>query len=117
MSETIIIPGSRITLQDWNWLVHNRDKGNSSLAMFSHIILKMNHFKSHPLDVDDYLRCQDLMRIIPWVRENLDLMSEVSPTWAALVARWQDICHLIRAGQRTEADELIRRICLETKGA
>jgi hypothetical protein len=36
-------------------------------------------------------RCLKLLHRAPGLRERLPLMAELSPTWAALVARWDDI--------------------------
>lgn len=113
MSETIQVPESRISRQDWHWLVYNRNKGRSSLVMFSHIVLGMNYFKDHPLDWEDFQRCLDLMRILPETKDKINMMSEVSTTWEKFVERWQDICHLIKTNNLMEADELIQRIAQE----
>lgn len=55
---------------------------------------------NHPHDPDDFDRCLKLLRDVPGLREILPRMAEVSPVWAALVKRWDEIerCHLDEVG-------------------
>lgn len=45
----------------------------------------------HPLDANDFACCERLLNSIPKLRNKLPLMAEVSPAWAALVARWPEL--------------------------
>ncbi len=48
-------------------------------------------FGGHPHDPDDMDRCLKLLHHAPGLRERLPKMAELTPTWAALVARWDEI--------------------------
>lgn len=47
--------------------------------------------KPHPHDPDDMNRCLKLMAAVPGVRGALGEVAKVSPVWAALIARWDEI--------------------------
>lgn len=49
----------------------------------------------YPLDPADFKRCEKLLRAVPALRPELHRMSDVSPVWAALVARWDEIAALL----------------------
>lgn len=53
-----------------------------------------------PADPDDLDRCLRLLKAAPGLRERLPKMAEVSPRWAALMARWDEVetCHLDEVG-------------------
>ena len=46
---------------------------------------------SHPHDPDDMDRCLKLLDRVPSLRMALPKMAELNKTWAALVARWDEI--------------------------
>ncbi|WP_018991265.1 hypothetical protein [Aromatoleum toluclasticum] len=48
-------------------------------------------FGNHPHDPDDMDRCLKLLATAPGLRERLPKMAKLSKTWAALVARWDEI--------------------------
>lgn len=54
---------------------------------------------NHPHDPDDLDRCLQLLEIAPGLRPLLPRMAEISPEWAALVARWDEI-------ERSHLDEV-----------
>lgn len=45
----------------------------------------------HPHDPDDMDRCLKLLHRAPGLRSRLSSMADLSPGWAALVARWDEI--------------------------
>jgi hypothetical protein len=46
---------------------------------------------SHPYDGGDFARCEGLLDAVPEFRARLGEMAGISPYWAALVPRWEDI--------------------------
>lgn len=46
----------------------------------------------HPHDPADFNRCRMLLEQVPELVPLLPRMKDVSPVWAALVERWDDIC-------------------------
>lgn len=46
---------------------------------------------NHPHDPDDLDRCLKYLALVPEARPHLHRMAELSPAWAALVARWDEI--------------------------
>lgn len=75
------------------WLASG-ERGVSSDTLFSVLtgVDAMNGFaKCHPWDPADFRRCALLLDQCPDLRENLDMMRAVSPTWNALVDRWNEI--------------------------
>jgi hypothetical protein len=55
---------------------------------------------SHPHDPDDLDHCLRLLSEVPELRERLPKMASVSPEWAALIARWEEVerSHLEEVG-------------------
>ena len=51
----------------------------------------MTNRKAYPSDPDDLQRCLKLLLDVPDLQGDFHRMAEVSPVWAALVGRWQDI--------------------------
>lgn len=45
----------------------------------------------HPHDPADFNRCLQLLELVPEMRPHLPRMAEISPYWARLVARWDDV--------------------------
>lgn len=54
----------------------------------------------YPYDPADFDRCLLLLAKAPGLRQHLSKMAEVSPEWAALVARWDEVerSHLAEVG-------------------
>lgn len=80
-----------------NWLASG-ERGISSDTLFSTLtgVDAMNGFAPcHPWDPADYRRCALLLDQCPELRSKLDLMRAVSPTWNALVDRWDEIFALM----------------------
>lgn len=50
--------------------------------------------RSHPYDPSDFRRCETLLRSVPSLRALMPRMADVSPVWAQLVERWDDIVAL-----------------------
>lgn len=48
-------------------------------------------FGGYPSDPDDMDRCLKLLAVAPGLRDRLPKMAALNKTWAALVARWDEI--------------------------
>jgi hypothetical protein len=84
------------------WLASGR-RGISSNAMFSVLsgVDALNGRPAdHPCDPADFDRCLALLDQCPELRPLLSHMSDVSPQWAGLIERWDDIetMHLDEVG-------------------
>lgn len=51
--------------------------------------------RDHPADPDDLWRCERLLRAVPLLRVKFPLMASVSPQWAGLVKRWDELVKLL----------------------
>ena len=71
-----------------DWLVDG-EHGLSSEALFHKIVLGREPQDRYPLDVDDFRRCELLLRQVPGLRERLPEMAEVGPEWNEIVKVWQ----------------------------
>lgn len=66
--------------------------GNSSMAIFSHMVgVNPHRGWAPPWDPADLSRCLRLLRAVPEWRARLPEMSERSKIWKALVARWDEL--------------------------
>lgn len=75
---------------------HSReDMGLSSETMLARLVHGDPGRRHHPHDPDDFGRCERFLRRNPHLRERLPFMADVSPEWAALVPRWNDIAALM----------------------
>lgn len=81
------------------WLALGR-VGLSSKCMAMWLAFGQRTDGSHPRDPDDLDRCLVLLSFAPGLRKLLPKMAEVSPSWAALVSRWDEIesTHLDEVG-------------------
>jgi hypothetical protein len=84
------------------WLASGR-RGISSNTMFGAMtgINALDGYPaSYPCDPDDFDRCLALLDQCPELRPSLSNMADVSPQWAALVERWDEIeaMHLDEVG-------------------
>ncbi|MDP3909346.1 MAG: hypothetical protein Q8Q14_03060 [Gemmatimonadales bacterium] len=86
------------------WLAGG-DTGLSSLALVAHLAggemravarARGGGIGSYPHDGDDLGRCLRLLDVAPELRERLPSMAGVSPAWAALVSRWDEMEALYR---------------------
>ena len=78
------------------WLATG-ERGASSDAMFFRLAgIKprdmISEVFAHPHDPDDLRRCRLLLEQVPELAGRIAEMGGVSPTWAALIAQWDDIC-------------------------
>ncbi len=77
------------------WLEHG-ERGISSETIFSHLTgLKIRGDYSHPADPSDLLRCRKLLLAVPEFQHQFHRMSELSPTWHALVEHWETLCKML----------------------
>lgn len=75
------------------WLASG-ERGISSNTLFSVLTgvdAKSDWGMGHPHDPADFRRCRLLLEQVPELRPMLPKMCDVSPVWAALVARWAEI--------------------------
>jgi hypothetical protein len=82
------------------WLA-NGETGTSSKTMAMWLAFDVQQrYGSHPLDPADFDRCLRLLAQVPEMRAQLYRMGLVSPVWAALIERWDEIevCHLDEVG-------------------
>jgi hypothetical protein len=80
------------------WLASD-DTGISSLTMAAVMYQdgRLRDAKNrwcHPWDAGDFGRCHRFLEAVPGSRDLLPKMRDVSPVWAALVDRWDDITAL-----------------------
>lgn len=84
------------------WLT-GRDTGLSSVALVSRLMGipvasdGFRHDISHPHDPDDLGRCIRALETFPELREKLPEASLMSPEWARLIERWDEIEALYRS--------------------
>lgn len=71
------------------WFGHGR-VGLSSKTMAMHLT-GMPCAGDYPHDPDDLDRCLRFLEAVPEARAELPRMAQVNATWAALVARWEEI--------------------------
>ncbi|GAC1392042.1 MAG: hypothetical protein NVSMB31_09880 [Vulcanimicrobiaceae bacterium] len=73
------------------------DTGLSSIALVCYLMgwpVSDRGFRrsiQHPLDPADFGRCIRALDVLPELRSRLHEASEMSPTWAALIAKWGEI--------------------------
>lgn len=90
MTVTVVLPDGAI-----EWLKFGA-RGVSSETIFGHLTgLPLTARPRAPLDPSDLRRCRLLLEHVPAFRAELNRMNEVSKHWAALVARWDEICVLM----------------------
>jgi hypothetical protein len=75
------------------WLLGG-ERGLSSVAMVAHITGQGGK-TNHPHDPDDLRRCRLLVESVPLIRHNLHQMAGCSPTWARIIAAWDELCALM----------------------
>lgn len=80
------------------WLRHG-ERGISSEAIFAHLtgVPVGNMGMSPPYDASDLRRCRLLLAAVPEFAARIDEMAQVSPQWARLVERWDEVCALMDA--------------------
>jgi len=71
-------------------------KGLSSRAIFNRLALGRNVSPfDYPHDIDDYQRCERLLRAVPGLRESFPLMADVGPNWPPLIESWAEVARLL----------------------
>src|SRR5688572_24935346 len=78
------------------WLLSGRDTGTSSKAIVAFMEGQPIDPTSYPRDPSDLGRCIRLLEIAPEYRPLLKSMRVVSPEWARLVERWDELEALYR---------------------
>ena len=72
------------------------ENGVSSETLARHLGgVRLSGWDSEPLDPADFRRCELLLRAVPLLRLRLPEMAAVSPIWAELAARWDEISELL----------------------
>lgn len=72
-----------------NWF-GNGQVGQSSKAM-ALAVTDTKGNADHPWDPDDLNRCLLFLEAVPQARQHMDKVAALSPTWARLVERWDEI--------------------------
>jgi hypothetical protein len=75
---------------DWRRWLAGPDTGMSSIALCKKLggARGTNH---HPYDGSDFGRCHRLLHAIPGWRARIGEAASISPTWARLVAVWDEL--------------------------
>lgn len=81
---------SSITDRANAWIVGG-DTGLSSKTLWAVMMGQKPPRPSHPLDNGDLGRCTRLLNAVPEWRPRIKEMAGVSPYWAALVPRWDEL--------------------------
>lgn len=79
------------------WLLQG-ERGISSETIFSHLTgipLTRHGQMWPPADAHDLARCRRLLDQVPKFRAALPRMAELGDRWAALIARWDEVCALM----------------------
>lgn len=65
---------------------------------------------SYPHDSSDFERCELLLAVAPELHANFAAMAEVSPYWAALAPRWEELRDTPREQRHTRMQEILAPI-------
>lgn len=81
------------------WWLNSGERGLSSDTIVAALTgAAWPHFGlRHPLDPADFHRCELLLRQVPTLRPLFPSMASVSPEWARLVDRWDEIVALMES--------------------
>lgn len=74
------------------------ERGMSSEALFTRLSgIEVDDDASHlhPADPDDFRRCRLMLESVPALASRLQIASDLSATWAALIAAWPELCGLM----------------------
>lgn len=105
-----------LSIEATNWLASG-ERGISSNTIFTHLTgvdALRDWGMDHPHDPADFRRCRLLVAQVPELRPLLPRMADVSPVWAALVNRWDEICACMDTAP-ADAYDLMRTIINEAK--
>jgi len=87
-------PQTKLMHGSAEWIAYG-ERGTSSEALFSHLtsihIVHPRDRAAHPRDPDDLRRCMLMMDAVPQVIHSSAIVSELSPEWARLMARWAEL--------------------------
>ena len=75
------------------WLLKG-ERGPSSDAMVAHI-MGLGGTADHPYNPANLRRCRLLVEQVPVIEACLPNMATCSPTWARIVAHWDELCSLM----------------------
>jgi hypothetical protein len=77
------------------WLADG-EQGASSRAIFNRLALgrHVSPF-DYPADIDDFQRCERLLRAVPELRDSFPLMAGVGPHWPPLIEAWAEVARLL----------------------
>ena len=74
------------------------ERGCSSEAIFEVLTgIPISQYSSHPLDPDDFKRCEKLLREVPEFRTRLLEIKSLSTIWRNLVEKWPEIVSLMES--------------------
>lgn len=90
------------------WLkVGERDESSNAIVAHLRQVSGVSNQRAYPRDPDDLQRCIKLLLDVPDLQGDFHRMAEVSPVWASLVSKWQDITAMFHTeagtGWRTAA--------------
>lgn len=86
------------------------ETGQSSLFMFEKLCFARQAEYAYPHDADDFGRCLGLLRAEPKLRAELPKMADTGKEWAALVANWDELESLHKAGEYQRFHDRLREI-------
>lgn len=105
----------RMSPEALRWLAVGR-QGSSSLALFAATVnvtpdgMDRNDLTAAPHDGGDFCRCADLYDAVPEVQANLSKARDISPEWAAMIDRWDDLLVVYYAEEWRELNALVKEI-------
>ena len=74
------------------WLAHGQVGASSkAMAAAAGCLGEDARSSAYPLDPDDLNRCLLLLEAVPEIRERFDAIATISPTWARLIAKWDQL--------------------------
>jgi hypothetical protein len=75
------------------WLLRGK-VGASSKTMLSWYLDRSSEDAYYPLDGSDFGRCLGFLAAVPAAAEDMSIYAAISPVWARLVGRWEEIKRL-----------------------
>lgn len=100
--------------------LHKGSAGASSEAILEHLLgidITDGGGNHHPEDENGFKRCVRLFREFPELRPRIGEMATVSPEWAALVARWDELEAAYQEGVRWGAQSPLWKLLEEVRGS
>jgi hypothetical protein len=77
------------------WWLENGEKGLSSKAMLWICYGEGKVDTSHPYDPSDFLRCHELVKVVPEIKERFHILKEAGKEWSSLVDNWDKLAELL----------------------